>query len=442
MFRRYVLPLIACVAFVLSTSLLVSAQSAPMRGRVTLKQADGTIAPAVGAVVDIFRTDLSSGDFEVKTDKKGEFVHAGLPLTGIYTVSVSMPGAQAFFIPNVRAGREDLKIELATGDGKRLTRADIKTAMARTPGASSGESAEEKAKREELIKKNKEIEESNKHAEATNATVARTFKAGNDALTKKDYSAAITQYDEGLAADPEQPALLTNRAIALKNRAVDTYNTAIKSGDAAAKTAGLEAAKKDWQAAYESSGKGVAMLRAAAASSDTAAATHAKANMYSGLATRAEATRFFVVKVDPSKVDEGAVAFQEYIAAEVDPVKKAKAEHERAQMFFDAFAYEKAKPAYEEMLAQNPDDPEALKNLGLTLFNLGADKESQGKKDEAKVSYQEAANYLQRFVDKTSDGQLKTEAQEILKNLKEQQNVQAEKSTPTRTPIRKPTRKP
>jgi hypothetical protein len=37
-------------------------------------------------------------------------------------------------------------------------------------------------------------------------------------------------------------------------------------------------------------------------------------------------------------------------------------------------------------------------------------------------------------VEKTSDAQLKAEAQDILKNLKEQQNVQAEKpaSTPGR----------
>ena len=44
-----------------------------------------------------------------------------------------------------------------------------------------------------------------------------------------------------------------------------------------------------------------------------------------------------------------------------------------------------------------------------------------------------AANYLQQFVDKAPDGPMKTDAQDILKNMKENQNVQAEKvSTPSR----------
>ena len=102
MFRRYFLPLLASIAFVFSTSLLVSAQNGQLRGHVTLKQADGTIVPAADAIVDVFRWDLP-GDFQLKTNKKGDFVHAGLPLQGTYIISVSMPGAQPYYLPNVRA---------------------------------------------------------------------------------------------------------------------------------------------------------------------------------------------------------------------------------------------------------------------------------------------------------------------------------------------------
>jgi tetratricopeptide (TPR) repeat protein len=442
MFRRYVLPLIACVAFVLSTSLLVSAQNGPLRGKVTLKQADGTIVPAADAIVDIFRTDLSSGDFQVKTNKKGEFVHAGMALQGTFTVSVSMAGAAPYFQPNIRPGGEDIKIELVPGDGRRLTRAEIKTASAKTPGTpSSGESADDKAKREEMIKKNKEIEESNIRVKESNVIVDRTFKAGNEALRAKNYDLAIAQFDEGLAADPDHPgipALLTNKTMALNARAVDKYNAAVKAPDDATRSAGIEASKKDWQAASEAGTKAVAMLKAAPAPTDPTAAAGAQRNMYFALMQKADAMRLFVVKVDQSKVDDGVVAYQEYIAAEPDPVKKSKAEHEMAKMLFDANAYEKAKPAYQKILAENPDDVEALQNMGLILYNLGFMKEAEGKKDEAKASYQEAANYLQRFADKSPDGQLKTEAQDVLKNLKEQQNVQAEKPTPTRRPTRRP----
>jgi hypothetical protein len=264
MFRRYLLPLLASIAFALSTSLLVSAQSGQLRGHVTLKQADGTVVPAADATVDVFRMDLP-GDYQLKTNKKGEFVHAGLPFTGTYTLAASMPGAQPYFLPNVKAGRdEDYKIELAIGDGKRLTRADIKTLMAKTPGPTGDTkpSSEDKAKREELLRKNQEILEANKKAEASNVTVERTFKAGNEALKVKNYDLAITQYDEGLTADPNHPgapALLTNKTLALNARAVEKYNAGVKATDDAAKTAGLDSAKKDWQAASEAGTKAVAL---------------------------------------------------------------------------------------------------------------------------------------------------------------------------------------
>ena len=59
------------------------------------------------------------------------------------------------------------------------------------------------------IKKNEEIAASNKKAEDTNKIVGDSFKAGNAALTAKNYEEAVKQYDVGLAADSEQAALPT-----------------------------------------------------------------------------------------------------------------------------------------------------------------------------------------------------------------------------------------
>jgi tetratricopeptide (TPR) repeat protein len=432
MFRRYLLPLLASIAFVFSTSLLVSAQNGQLRGHVTLKQADGTVVPAADAIVDVFRMDLP-GDFQLKTNKKGEFVHAGLPFIGTYTLSVSMPGAQPYYLPGVRAGRdEDYKIELATGDGRRLTRDEIKGLMARAPGTST---SEDKAKREELIRKNKEIEEANKKAEASNATVDRTFKAGNDALRVKNYDAAIAQYDEGLAADPEHPgapALLTNKTMALTARGVEKYNAAVQSKDDAAKNAGMEAAKKDWREASEASSRAVTLLKAMPAPSDAAAANSAKMNLYFALMARTEAMRLFVTKVDQSQVDAGVAAYQEYIAAESDPVKKSKAEHDLAQMLFDSNVFDRALSAYQRILEANPDDLDALLRAGQALFNIGAINTD-------KTKYQEAANYLARFVEKAPDANpFKADAKAILDTLKDQENVKPDKAA---TPVRR-TRRP
>ena len=444
MLCKYFLPRLASIALIASISIVAAAQSAQLRGHVNMRQADGTVVPAAGAVVDVYRVDIATGKISTKTDKKGDFIYAALPYVGDYIVAFSMAGAQSSYLHGVNVKSEKVyEMELTPGDGKPLTLADIKTAMAGTPAAASSgvkETAEDKAKRAELIKKNAEITASNEKAKSSNEIIGRAFKAGNDALKLKNYDEAIARFDEGLQADPEHPgapALLTNKTMALNARAVDRYNAGIKAADDATKNASIEAAKKDWTAARESGAKAVEMLKAMTPATDPAEANNAKLNLYFALLARAEASRLFVTKVDPNQADAGITAYEEYIAVETDPVKKSKAEHDMARMLFDSNAYEKAKPVYEKILTQTPDDVDALMNLGLILYNLGFVKEAAGKKEEAKATYQEAANYLQHFVDKAPEGQTKTDAQAILQNMKDQQNVRAEKTT-TPTRRRKP----
>lgn len=436
MFSRYLSRVLASLALIASISIFASAQTGALRGRVTLKQADGTVVPVADAIIDVYRTDISSKTpFTTKTNKKGEFVYAGLQYTGDYVIVASSPGAQPNWQPGVKAGREvDYALELLPGDGKRITADELKTMMASSrpagaPTSGAKESAEDKAKREALIKKNQEITESNKKAEESNAILDRTFKAGNEALKAKNYDVAIAQYDEGLNADPEHPgapALLTNKTMALNARAVDKYNAGIKATDDAAKTAGMEAAKKDWQAASESGAKAVALLKATPAPADATVAANLKTNLYFALMARAEATRLFVTKVDPSKIDTGVTAFQEYIAAETDPARKSKAEHDLAQMFFDANVFDRALAEYQKILEANPDDLNALLRAGQALFNIGA-------LNSDKAKYQEAANYLAKFVEKAPDTDpFKGDAKAILDALKDQENVKPDKAAPVR----------
>jgi tetratricopeptide (TPR) repeat protein len=442
MFRRYFLPVLAGVAFIISTNLIASAQVGALRGHVVLAQADGTKVPVADATIDVFRTDVS-GKYSTKTNKKGEFVFAGLPYSGDYVIAASAPAAQPNWVSKVKAGRDvDYPIELTPGDGHRLTLAEINSANRGSGGSAKGGSAdsevrqptaEEKAKAAELAKQAAEITARNEKAVKSNEVVARTFKDGNDALNAKNYDEAIKQYEEGLAADPEQPALLVNEGRAYTARGVKSYNAAVTSKDEAAQAAGKESAKADFKAAAAATTKAVAMIKAQSVPTDPAELTRYTNNKLAAHAANTEAHRLLVGKADPAQVDAGVTAYEEYIAAEPDPVKKSKAEHELAQLLFDANAYERAKSAYEKILGQNPDDADAQKNVGLILYNLGFMKEAEGKKDEAKASYQEAANYLQRFVDKAPDGPMKADAQDILKNMKETQNVQAEKtSTPPR----------
>ncbi len=430
MLRKFIFTVFAGGAFVACTSLPALAQIGALNGHVVMVQADGTKTPVADAAIDVFRTDIA-GKYNSKTNKKGEFVFAGLPFTGTYTVAASAPTATPNWLPGVKVGREiDYEITLTPGDGKRLTLAEIKaasgpaTTAGGVPAKPAAETAGEKAAREEMLRKNNEVVEKNKKIADSNTVVERTFKAGNEALDAKNYDEAIKQYDEGIAADPEQPALLIRRTVALKARAVDRYNAAISSKDDAAKSSGIEAAKADFKAAAETGSKAREVLLAMPVPTD---ATQYNQNKLAVLGTRAEAMRLFVTKVDQTKADEGEAAFVEYIAAEPDPVKKTKAQHDLAQMLFDANSFEKALAEYKKILDVTPDDTDALVKSGMLLFNIGA-------MNNDKAKYQEAANYLQQFVDKAPDtDKFKADAKAILDELKNQQNVKAEKvSTPAR----------
>jgi tetratricopeptide (TPR) repeat protein len=432
MFRRKFFPVFASVLMVVSTAVFASAQTGQLRGQVVLKQADGTIVPAADAAIEVFRTDLA-GRFPNKTNKKGEFVFAGLPFTGTYVISVSMPGAQPAWLPNVKAGRDiDYKIEMLPGDGKKLTLEEIKGLMARDPGTSSEgaprESAEDRAKQAELAKKNAEITEKNKKAAESNEIVTRTFKAGNEAVKAKNYDQAIAFFDEGLNADPDHPgapSLLTNKAASLTSRGVTRYNSSVVNKDEAAKNAGVESAKKDWKAATETAAKAIDILKKTPAT-DPAVANNVKINLYYALMTRADAMKFFVTKVDQNQVDAGITAYEEYIAVETDAAKKATAQKDMAQMLFDANAFDRALEQYQKMLAANPDDLDALLRSGQALFNIGAINNDKAK-------YQEAANYLSQFVNKApDDNAYKGDAKAILEMLKTESNVKPTAAPTTR----------
>src|SRR5262249_7379451 len=237
----------------------------------------------------------------------------------------------------------------------------------------------------------------------------------------KNYDEAIKQYDAGIAADPEHPgipSLLTNKSAALRSRAVDKYNAAIQNKDDAGKTAGLEAAKEDFKASAEAANRAVEMINKMPAPTDPEGQKQATTNKYYALSARAEAMRFFVTKVDPTKADDGIAAYQEYMAAESDPVKKSAAQQSLAQMLLDSGAADKAIVEFQKIVAETPDEPDANLGLGLALFSTG---------DKAK--YQEAANYLQKFVDKAPDThKFKNDAKAVLAELKNTENVVPDKT--------------
>jgi tetratricopeptide (TPR) repeat protein len=204
------------------------AQTAVMEGNV--KGEDGK--PVQGAIIKITRTDIK-GNYQVKTDKKGHFLYAGLPL-GMYDVSVEIGGAAKDSVKGVRLHGDmppidfDLARSAAGGPGEQGGQTQP-AAQDATRGMSAQQKAElekQLKEREEAMKKNKELNDA--------------FNAGMTAAQAKQWDQAIASFNKASELDAKQHVVWAQLAEAEMNFA------ATKSGaEADAETAkGLDAYQK------------------------------------------------------------------------------------------------------------------------------------------------------------------------------------------------------
>jgi tetratricopeptide (TPR) repeat protein len=430
MLAKLLLRLSAVALFLTALSIVASAQVITVTGKVTLRQADGKDVPVQGAIVKFYRTDIKQ-EFEVKTDKKGQYTHAGIPLVGTFNIAVSAPGARPDAIRGIRISQQtNNDFVLTPGDGSVLTADQVKarpsgggSAMSGGGGSAPKLSEEDKKRAEEERKKVAEIEEKNKKIVESNEVVSRTFTAGNEALKANKLDEAIALYNEGLAARPDEVALLVNISEAKRRRGVDSFNAAIKASQS------TDAAKKDWSEAAEHSKKALEILKGGTGdATDATGQANRAANLTAAIVTRALAMRFVATKVDPTQAPAALAAYQEMIAQEQDPAKKAKHRGEMLTTLLDSGNTDLAAEESRKVLAEDANNIDANRVLGLALFASG---------DKAK--YQEAANYLQRFVDLAPDTDpLKTSAKESLEYLKTAENVKPESTKSKAPPRRRP----
>lgn len=245
---------------------------------------------------------------------------------------------------------------------------------------------------DEQLKVCKEGLATNAKAKNANEIVNRTLKEGSSALEAKDFATAIAKFDEGYNADTEYwgsaPVMLRNKAIALRARGAETYNAAAKNKDAAARTAGKAAAAKDFQASADSLQKALDILNKSAVPTEATQAKNFQNNKTAAIADRAESYRLLVIS-DSSKATDGAAAFEQYVAIETDPAKKQKFQSILAQSLFASGDFDKAIPAYQKILTENPNNPDALYFLGSMLVSVDP---------ENKAKVQEGIGYFERFV--------------------------------------------
>src|SRR4030095_7807378 len=125
LFRMSLMRAAGLVAMAALLSAVAFAQAGQVEGTVRLKAADGSLKPAAGVQIDIYRTDIK-GRYEVKTDKNGHFVRLGLPLQGTYLFVFSGPGAATTFMNNVRITQMPVvDTTRDPGDGTVLTLEDV-----------------------------------------------------------------------------------------------------------------------------------------------------------------------------------------------------------------------------------------------------------------------------------------------------------------------------
>lgn len=456
----------AAALLVLFGGTAVFAQTAPVRGRVELKKADGTVEPVAGAKIDVYRTDAKGKAPSAKTNKKGEFAFAGLPLGQTFVFVASGEKIAAGMQPNIQPGRvENVLITVNEGDGKVLTEEEVRAALsgkapvptntavttsttAATPDSTNAatatpqntpappqndaelKKAQEEAKKAqaEFEKKKAEVEAGNKKITESNTIVKASLEEGNKAFDSKNYDLALAKYDEGVNASPDfigsAPVLLNNKATVLVIRATENYNKAVKAGSEA-KTAAMPTIKKDYEDAAAAADKALTILK-------TAPAGDPNQKNYDGqkataLLQRKEAYRLMVkTGADRSKGKEAAVAFQEYLAVEADPKKKADTQLAYAEALQDSNEFDLAATEFEKILAQEPNNVDALIGAGLSLVNVG-----YVSNDKAK--FQQAANYLQKFDDLAPQThRYKADAKGIIETLKNEQKVTPQKVTSTK----------
>jgi tetratricopeptide (TPR) repeat protein len=186
------------LSFLLSTG-ASWAQITAIEGDV--KGADGQMVK--NATILIEREDMKGTYKGAKTDKKGHYIYNGLPI-GTYTVGI--------FVDNQKKD-EMQHVRTKLGDPIPVNFDLKQAAAAQAPADPTAVSKEQergmsKEQKDALEKKAKE----NAAAMAKNKALNDAFNAGKEALTAKNYDAAVDAFKKGAELDPNQHVIWANLA--------------------------------------------------------------------------------------------------------------------------------------------------------------------------------------------------------------------------------------
>ncbi len=209
------------------------AQTSQIEG--VVKGEDGQ--PLKDALIKIERKDIK-GSYKVKTKKKGDYLHAGLPL-GLYKVTLEVDGKDVDSVDNVKSKLGDPTV--VNFDLEKIKQQRQETAKAAETGTLTkeqerGMSAEQKAALEKATKERQQ-------AMAKNKELNDAFNAGMEGLKTKQYDAAIQAFTKAGEMDPKQHVIWGNLA--------EVYSEISKTKTGAEKDAALAKAYESYKKAIE-----------------------------------------------------------------------------------------------------------------------------------------------------------------------------------------------
>lgn len=406
----------------LAVSALFAISVLAQTGRIEFDLKNDKGEPIVGAKVEIVRTDIK-GNYEAQGDKKGHYLHAGVPFVGRYTILISAPGYAPTYLSDVKPDTPISTVTLNPGDGSRLTMDQVRQAQtaAKQGGGQQKQMSEAEYKKqlEEYNKKKKEQEDYKARFEE----MKKHFDAGQAALAKNDYAAAAAEYREAANLNPDpsdqnQTIFLGNLAIALFNSGV----TKINGGQ-------RDAAKQDFIDSGAAADKALTTLKGLMSDPARANDPALKKNLVAFTRSKADANYILATKFgDAAAADTAAATYKEAAALTDDPAAKKAMLVKSAKTYFESGKSEQAITAYQEILQSDPENIDALYELGLAYAGAG--------------KFQESANTLQKFLDKApANNPHVEEVKVVIKDLVVGNNLQppkSEKGSTSRTTKKKP----
>lgn len=201
----------------------------------TVKGDDGK--PLKDAIVKIERLDIK-GNYKTKSNKKGEFIHAGLPL-GQYRVSVEVNGQVRDQVNGVRTTLGD-PVEVNFDLEAQKKKQDALQAAAQTGQLTKEQARDMSPEQKEAMEK--ALKEREK-ALAKNKELNDAFGSGMEAMKTGNFDTAVQQFEKATTLDPKQHVVWGQLA--------ESYSGQAKSKTGAEQQAILEKSYEAYRKALE-----------------------------------------------------------------------------------------------------------------------------------------------------------------------------------------------